>query len=367
MNHLLRFVTICLAIVLSVVVFDAQGQPRTGTRASTVRARKTQEAAPKLEPPPKLETFPPNAQLAAEPKQRLDKALKDYVEDQVSAYFTFREISEDKKANLSDEQRKWLQDALVVLKPRTIAVLNYDLGRARAHSDLRGAYIASLTLLSVAEKTSELVDNLAGAFPTLSDLIKKSFQQVSEPVWEVTNVTGEFMPSYREGPNYSNQIEVSPGKPGYRFLRVKAHLTNISKRSDPPYTPWALNAFRRITLEDGRDKMTKPSRLAGDAFVHALTLDYTQSFPSTFVTRENKILRNQGVGAVMDLFGGSFLGAGGDAAKVAKAALQNNGGSFVEQGTAFDIDVLFPVPQDVNSFRLMIIGSATVPIQIKSN
>src|SRR5688572_11440000 len=105
----------------------------------------TDKNEPKLAPPPALPSLPQGSQWTESTKKDIDKALKNYADDQVSAYVTFRDLirkSDDKKekAELTTDQRKWLQDSVTLLKPRTIAVLNRDINMARARQDFRGAF-----------------------------------------------------------------------------------------------------------------------------------------------------------------------------------------------------------------------------------
>src|SRR4029079_11594127 len=113
-------------------------------QSETASKAAAKDAGPKLEQPPILSPLPSNPQLSERGKEKLDKAFKNYANDQVSAYLTFREVMEDKRANLNSEQQKWLQDTMIILKPRAVAVLNRDLNAARAKADFRSAYITLL-------------------------------------------------------------------------------------------------------------------------------------------------------------------------------------------------------------------------------
>jgi len=329
--------------------------------AARQRARRPAQKSPTTvtaQGVPALPHLPPNTQWPEKVKGDAEKALKNYANDQVSAYLTFREMLGAKNNELKDEQKKWITDALVVLKPRVLVVLNRDLKGARASLDFRGAYIAQLTLLTVAESDAEVAAFLT-SLPKLADLMKESFRRTPSPVWEITGATGELMPSYTDG-NWPSQTRVSPNKDGYRILRVKAHVRNISPKSDPTYTPWALTAPKRILLMDTRDEVKKPNRLAGDSFINVVTPDNSQSFPCSYVTKKNEVLRDSMMGLIGELLGG----AGGDAADAGNIIAQTHPGSFVARGTKFEIDVLFPVPENLNAFRLVIVGSPPVPIRI---
>lgn len=381
MTHPILFALLALSIVGTTQVeartrvfpgydkVNPQRRPNAPVRRNPVQ---TDKGEPKLAPPPALASLPQGSQWTESTKKDIDKALKNYADDQVSTYVAFRDLirkSDDKKekADLTTDQRKWLQDSLTLLKPRAIAVLNRDINMARARQDFRGAFIASLTLLTVTETNDvQTFDDFMATLPKVADLMKESFKAKggSRDVWQITDATGDFLASYSEG-FYPSQTIVTPDKEGFRILRVRAKVKNVSLTSDPSYIPGALNFFKRMLLVDDRDEIKKPSRLAGDTFIYVVNAEYTKSFPVGYITKYgNPVLRN----ALTSLLG-EMITSGGrtEEVKLAGKALQKlHPGSFVEQGEEFDIDVLFPVPKDSDEFQLVIIGSPPVPIKTQS-
>lgn len=312
----------------------------------------------KLGPPPTLPPLP-NTQWSEKTKTKIDLVMKNYSSDQVSPYLTFREMVNDKKENLNSEQKKWLEDAKSNLKPRAIDVLNWDIKIARSSKDLRGAYIALLTLEHVEENDEDLAATDA-TLPKLKDLVKELLQENSASVWEIKGATGEFLSSFTDG-FYPSEIKISPAKEGQRILQVKAQVKNASATSDPRYIPWSLAPARRIMLIDNKDEKTKPYRLAGDTFIYATTHDNAQLFPCSYVTKKSSALRYGDISVIFDV-----LGSSGGADNTWKVTQKVFPGSFIEQGGEFDLDVLFSVPGEVTDLRLLIIGSLPVPIQIQN-
>lgn len=341
--------SVCTAVLLSIVI------------PAGLSANHYENQSDQLGPPPALKAQPTAPEWPKGSKNEIDTALTNYLNDQVSAFLTFREALDDKDSKLSTEQRAWLEDCTTLLKTRVPALLRRDMEVAASRRDLRGAYIAWFTL---AENGFES-DSILKGLPTIAELMKQTIrsERSPDPVWDIKEIVGQFLPSFEENVFMTTSVTIKP-EAGQRILRVRAHVKNVSAASDPMYVRWSLGNLRRAflgmqgTSGGSESKPSKPNRLAGDRFIQVVSGD-GQAFPCSYVSVQNRILGSEFVRLI--------VGGSPDPAKVEGILRRGQPGSFVERGVPFDIDVMFSVPQDIDNFKLLIFGSLPVPIQMNKN
>ena len=346
---LLSFYALWIVVLLSIII------------PVKLAANHYENQSDHLGPPPMLKAQPTAAEWPKSSKNEIDAALTNYLNDQVSAFLTFKEVLNDKNSKLSDEQRAWLEDCVALLNARVPALLRRDMEVAASKRDLRGAYIVWFTLAENGFETDSILKGL----PTIAELTKQTIYlgKNPDPVWEIKEVAGEFLPSFKEDVFMTTSVTIKP-EAGQQILRVKARVKNISAVSDPLYVRWSLGNLKRAFLgmqgtSGGSDnKPSKPNRLAGDRFIQVVSGD-GQSFPCSYVSVQNKVLGSEFVRLI--------VGGSPDPSKAQGILKRGQPGSFVEQGVPFDIDVIFCVPQDIDNFKLLIFGSLPMPIQIKKN
>jgi len=172
------------------------------------------------------------------------------------------------------------------------------------------------------------------------------------PVWEITHakgqsVEGEFTDGYA-----LNSVRVR-AKDGFNLLRVTGRIKNISDQSDPAYVKWVLSTpdFANHYTDDRMsvfvDKVPEPNRLADDDFLFLLTPG-GDLIGSTHVCQNG--LPQQSSGNVSNPYG--------------QITATFFTGKFVEKGTEFQLDVIFQVPKDIKTFKLIMLGSRAVPVAL---
>lgn len=322
--------------------------------------RHTPATSETLGPPPVLSMRPAGTEWPEGSKKKIETVLAKYPEDQVSTYLTLRETLDDKDSKLNAEQKQWLEESVVLISSRAKAVLRRDLDTALSRQEFRAAFIAWSTMAENGFET----DIIASGIPTVAELLKRAPQKGKGalPVWDIQNTTGEFLPSYTENVFMKTSVTIKPDA-GRQLLRVKARVTNISPSSDPAYVTWSLGTLKRafFNMQESPDSAGKTvkrsSRLAGDRFIFAVSRE-GESFPCRYVSANNVVLGSNWVRMI----------AGGNSNPSRAEFLLKNGqpGSMVGQGTSFDIDVMFAVPQGTADFRLLIVGSQPVAIKVQS-
>jgi len=171
-------------------------------------------------------------------------------------------------------------------------------------------------------------------------------------VWKITDVRGTRIGgTFHEGA-FQQEITLTANA-GFNFVRVTATAENTSAASDPLYAPWALGTIKRVCrgipdLADGKGKQPGPSRMALDEFVYLLTpaMDW---IACGHVCETCPALRGTTL---------TFNSPGGGRGMMFL-------GTDVKQGEKFQIDVLFAVPQGINDFRLLVLGSPPVPVKME--
>jgi len=180
-------------------------------------------------------------------------------------------------------------------------------------------------------------------------------QDRSPPVWKITDTSATNVTTYSESVPLST-LTVTP-KAGSNLVRVKARIENVSPQSDPLYVAYTLPyPLSYMFLVDNKDwnKTTRPRRLASQVFLFLKTAD--GNIPCQLVCKECETLRGGGGSATRLLV--ELLVLHSKTPKPATFA-----GSFVEQGTAFDLDVLFSVPKGTKDLELVFLGSPAVRLR----
>jgi len=344
----------------------------TGTAANAGTARRESPAAqtekpslpeggnlPELPPPPAGRPWP------EEERRPLQSAVATYREDPVSAYFVFRKVlgrKEWKKGSLSAPQREWLENATKALRHPVESLLDCDYRKAIASADARAAVIAMQVLENVrseGKKTEpvEQIIRVGTQYREAVELLRRAIQgqDRSPPVWKITDTSATNVTTYSESVPLST-LTVTP-KAGSNLVRVKARIENVSPQSDPLYVAYTLPyPLSYMFLVDNKDwnKTTRPRRLASQVFLFLKTAD--GNIPCQLVCKECETLRGGGGSATRLLV--ELLVLHSKTPKPATFA-----GSFVEQGTAFDLDVLFSVPKGTKDLELVFLGSPAVRLR----
>lgn len=300
---------------------------------------------------PRLPAVPAGLNWAKDDRKLLEEVARDYPSDPVSAYLTLKGMSTREKDSPTATQKKWLQDTMAAIKSRTKSALERDIKVALRNQDLRGYLI----VVAVASKVDKRILEDVNVTALKSLIVSNKTGPAFRPVWKVGNVKGSYLKgSYGEGSQFAlGRFTVSP-KPRFRLFRVMAEIKNVSLQSDLPYIGWALSGIKRVFSEinprtdaDSQPKSRKPSRLALDEFMFLLTPG-GDWISCGHVCEGSSALR----GVVLRV-----RSKDGTAVMIFP-------GSFVEQGSSFKADILFSVPQGVDEFRLLVLGSTPVPVAI---
>jgi hypothetical protein len=281
-------------------------------------------------------------------KPSAEKAEALSSSDPTVSFLMFRELYEGRTKKPTADQKAWLEQRMAVLKPKALAVLRQDFEVASQALDYRGMIIAA----DVAERVerASIHETVLGLLwdryfslpplisePALTSMKKKivSGAEGAPQLWKVTNATATPLKGA-----YNTYSPVSgplvPQK-GFRLLRVRARVENIGSGSDKSYTLWALHGVKRLLSVIS--KTTEPHRWLDTTFLYLVALD-GELWPCVYASGD--------LGSIQ------AGGSGGQAIVGPPRAIVN--------GSGMDVDVFFSVPEGVQEFRLLVLGSAPVAL-----
>lgn len=305
---------------------------------------KPRERAPRnFGAPPPLPPLPANPGWETRDAEAVQEACAAYPTDPVSAVLALDQVLQrlkDPKSRSTPHERDWLQKAIVLARPRALALLKADYRDAVADLDLRGALLVSL----VAERVQKdsFADEKASLVTLKTQIV--AAKKAPHPIWKVTDVKMiAHTEPYAEGEGL-NQITLTPRK-GFKLLTVTARVENISTVSDPPYWSWGGSRLRRVaaTLDKDIKKRDGPGRFASDDSVYLL-LPGGEMVACGHVCQSCTTLLG-----VMNI-----RGEGG----------VHGSGTWVKKGDTFKLEVIFSVPNEIEEFRFFLLGSSPIGAKI---
>ena len=354
----------CSTLSLPNIVYTAD--PAT-SGSSAVNTAASGQQAPQLAPPKSEWSFPEGV------KEDMELAFKGYAEDPVSTYLLLKQIREghakpDSKLKLSEDQIQWLEADLLAIKPYVVALLEKDKAEALRKSDVRSAFFSTVVLLRVQE-TSDLatqIKHVSAPAGLLHKLLKD--QKHPNPVWEVSDVTGEIL----AGSLTDRGWTISPDA-GQKLLEVRAKARNVSGECDVSYAHWSSYG-----LPDGWDPtIDRWQEKAGDTTKRRVPYRF-MGYPCILL-----LIGNDPLGACTYVYDDCEVvwgnGWGGFILATMMATMDKSlrfpssnatmeyfcMGSNVGKGTSCDLHLLFSVPETLTAPpRLLILGSDPVPVNM---
>ena len=166
-------------------------------------------------------------------------------------------------------------------------------------------------------------------------------------MFRVNNVTSNSVPQdYREGE--SQILSLSPLN-GFRFLRVKAKIVNVTQSSDVPYALWAFDGGKRMArrlsaIFGSNAEPSQAERWLDDSLIFLLG---EQDLITVAHVCEGSALRGLGTLTVTSRDGKP---------KVITAP------QILAQGSSATVDLLFTVPAQSRKYRLLVLGAAPVEL-----
>ena len=307
---------------------------------------------------------PSHLNLPEEVSAKLREAIAAFSTNQVLSTLEILAVITDGDLKMSSPQKEYLDDLFSNAQAQAARVLQQDLDSFVTNGNLRNAMIAAAVLSHLERHSVDRLASLVENAPRVSGLLKDccEFNVLENAVWQVADVQGEVIDD-RYTEQYGLNKKVYSARDGFRLLRVKAQVTNVSPESDPEYTAWVLDPARRTALEsdvasakERGEKTPQPSRLAGDTFIFLLGAKSTP-IPCEHVCKGCSVLRG-GISDLVDLLFGI------SSSKTAVRTVFP--GTFVESAEVFEIDVLFHIPKAAASkpLRLLMIGAPPAAVNI---
>jgi hypothetical protein len=309
--------------------------------------RPAAQPRPSRQRPPEPSVSAPKAMPAL---SKWNKSLRDDVEraarlrstDAVSALLLFKTVHDRKKDGPTPSQKIWLSEQISALTPTALATLRRDYEQAAKESNL----LDMLLVQVVSNKIAKGSIDVAGELTVVKNRVFTG-QGTPEYVWKVDQPLLENIDSpYTEGGSF-NRFTLS-SKNGFRLVRVKARVTNVSRAAEKPYGLFAFEPIKAAIAPI----FHKPEDLPGkyrwidDSFVYLLT-PASDLIPCSHVI-EGCTLRSVGSMTVSSPDGSGRVIS-------LPQPLQNAG--------SIDIDVIFSVPNDLSGFRLFVFGAAPIPVR----
>ena len=267
----------------------------------------------------------------------IDQAFRNSSTDPVSAALQFKSVLESKKQTPDQMQSQWLKDRIQDLQPKALAMLGQDLNHARETQDARSL------LLTIAIANKLQPDALGQQDP--SSAIKDSLLSGSNDsayIWRITEAKATLIPGAftEDGGIGSQGITLTP-KEGHQFLRVHAHIKNLSNEADKPYTLWAVGDVKRsfAAIFDRFNKPDKPYRWLDDGFIYLLSAT-SEMYACVHVCAGSK-LRDSSLTVT------SPDGSGGIITTPQRIVADED----------FELDVLFAIPRGASGWRLLVLGA----------
>lgn len=265
----------------------------------------------------------------------IERATRLRPNDPVSAFLLFKGVLEREKDGPTPRQKKWLAGQLEQLRPTVLSTVQGDFKAAAAKSNLLDMLIAKVVGDRAAKGTIDGEKEMKAA----KDRVFRG-EGSPEYVWQVEDFTLQPMESpYKEG-----DLSIA-SKPGFRLVRAKARVTNISKTEQPPYTLFAFEPLETafVPISCNIDDLPKPFRWLDDSFVCLLTPEL-EVISCSHVIEGSDLRRGLGV-TIRDNDGGARVLAMPQA---------------VKSGETIKLDVLFSVPKDLGECKLLVFGAAPV-------